>query len=76
MIKSINKKPSGPLEIDLTGPDGNAIALMAIARNISKAIGNTSAETDEIIKEMMSSDYEYLLSVMEKNFSEHIIMYR
>ena len=73
MIKNKNEKPKGPIEIDLTGPDGNAFALMGYAKKFSKQLG---LDADEIIKDMMSGDYEYLLDVMEENFGEFIIMYR
>ena len=73
MIKNKNEKPKGPIEIDLTGPDGNAFALMGYAKTFSKQLG---LNTDEIIKDMMSGDYEHLLDVMEENFGDFIVMYR
>jgi hypothetical protein len=79
VIKSINEKPEKRIEIDLTGPNGNAFALMGIARNIAKQLDRAGAndiEIDVIIKDMMSGDYEHLLEVMEKNFGDYIIMYR
>lgn len=38
MIKDINKKRSGFLEIDLTGPDGNVFVMMAYAKKLAKKI--------------------------------------
>ncbi len=73
MIKNKNEKPKGPIEIDLTGPDGNAFALMGYAKQLSKQLG---LDSNEIIKDMMSGDYEHLLDVMEDNFGEFIILYR
>lgn len=73
-IKSINEMPkSGKLEIDLTGPDGNAFAVMAYARMIAKQL---KIDHKPIIDDMMSGDYEHLLDVMEKHFGDYIIMYR
>jgi hypothetical protein len=73
MIKPINKKKAMTLEIDLTGPDGNAYALMAYARRLSKQL---EMDGDEIISEMMSSDYENLIRVFDKNFGSFVTLYR
>lgn len=79
MIESIENK-RGPIEIDLTGPDGNAFALMGIARRLGNVInkrrGGQYIDVKAIITDMMSDDYEHLLDVMEKHFGEYIIMYR
>ena len=70
----IVKKPKeNIIRIDLTGPEGNAYVLMGIACNLAKQM---CLDKDKIIKEMMSSDYENLLQVMEKYFGQFIIMYR
>jgi hypothetical protein len=61
------------LEIDLTGPDGNAYALIAYARRLSKQL---EMDGDEIISEMMSSDYENLIRVFDKNFGSFVTLYR
>ena len=37
-IKSINDKPQLPIEIDLTGPDGNAFVLLGKAKNLAKQL--------------------------------------
>ena len=72
MIKSIEEKPNR-IEIDLTGPEGNAFVLIGHARKWSKQIG---IDPDEVEKEMISGDYENLLEVLEKHFGEFITLYR
>lgn len=72
MIKSINYK-GGMVEIDLTGPDGNAYALMAHAIRFAKQL---DLDGKEITKEMTEGDYEHLLEVFEKYFGEYVILYR
>ena len=67
------QKTKGKIKIDLTGPDGNAFMLIGMASRWAKQMGLNSSE---ISAEMMSGDYEHLLSVMEKHFGDHIIMYR
>lgn len=73
MIKSIDEKRKGKVEIDLTGPDGNAFVLIGLARKWSKQLG---LDADEIDKEMTSGDYENLVDTLEKYFGDYIILYR
>jgi hypothetical protein len=67
------QKTKGKIKIDLTGPDGNAFMLIGMASRWAKQMGLNASE---ISAEMMSGDYEHLLSVMEKHFGDHIIIYR
>jgi hypothetical protein len=71
MIKS--KKQKSGIEIDLTGPDGNAFVLIGKASNLAKQLG---LDKDAIQKEMMSGDYEHLISVFDKHFGEFVTLYR
>jgi hypothetical protein len=67
------KQPTKEIIIDLTGPDGNAFALMGYASNFAKQLGLSK---EEIIKDMMSSDYEHLLRVFDKHFGSFVILER
>ena len=67
------KQPKKELVIDLTGPDGNAYALMAYAERFARQLGLNS---EKIIEEMMSSDYENLLQVFDSNFGSYVILER
>jgi len=73
MIKSIDEMNDGPMEIDLTGPQGNAYALMGLAAQLAKVYDK---DKDAIVADMMSGDYEHLLEVFEREFGEHVILYR
>ena len=55
----------GKIEIDLTGPDGNAFALVATARNLARQIGLNG---DLITSEMMLGDYEHLIKTFDRHF--------
>lgn len=61
------------IEIDLTGPEGNAFALLGIAKDLCH---KTGVEWEPVKNEMTSSDYEWLLQVMDYHFGDYIIMYR
>jgi len=72
MIKSINEKQGG-IEIDLTGPEGNAFVLIGYASKWAKQLGLDSKKIQE---EMTSGDYENLIGVIEKYFGDYITLYR
>lgn len=72
MIKSVNEK-QGRVEIDLTGPEGNAFVLIGYARKWSKQL---DLNPDEIETEMTSSDYENLVNTLEKHFGDYVTFYR
>ena len=67
------KKVSEQIVIDLTGPEGNAYVLLGYASRLAKQLG---LNYEEIHKEMISSDYENLLKVFDKNFGEYVILER
>jgi hypothetical protein len=65
------KQPSREIIIDLTGPDGNAFALMGYANRLAKQLGKDSKA---IIEEMMSGDYDNLIEVFEREFGDFVIL--
>ncbi len=71
MIKS--KKQSLGIEIDLTGPDGNAFMLIGRASNLAKQLGLDKAK---IQAEMMAGDYEHLVATFDKYFGHFVTLYR
>jgi hypothetical protein len=74
MIRKKEQK-TGPIVIDLTGPDGNAFALMGYARNLAKQLG-WKDKGAALINEMMSGDYEHLLEVFDNAFGDFVILER
>jgi hypothetical protein len=71
MIKKKNE--SFGIEIDLTGPNGNAFYLIGAANNLAKQLG---LDSKAIQAEMMSGDYENLVKVFDKNFGHFVTLYR
>ena len=65
------KKHKGPIIIDLTGPDGNAYALMAYAKRFAIQLGY---DHKMIIGKMTSGDYEHLLDVFDSYFGKFVIL--
>ena len=74
MIRSKQEK-NEPIIIDLTGPDGNAFALMAYARRFATQLG-WKDRGSALIENMMSGDYENLLEVFDNAFGEFVILER
>jgi hypothetical protein len=71
MIKSKSKKSK--IEIDLTGPDGNAFVLLGIAKDLCH---KTGIEWSKVKAEITSGDYENLVQTLDKYFGSIIVMYR
>ena len=75
MIRSKQHK-QGPIVIDLTGPDGNAYNLMALAKTFGRQLGWNNVQTQELINEMMDGDYEHLIQVFDREFGGFVILER
>jgi len=73
MIKSIAKRSKGKMEIDLTGPQGNAYCILGAASKLAKQLGK---DGEAINKRMKEGDYEHLLEVFEEEFGDHVILWR
>ena len=71
MIRS--KTPQSEIVIDLTGPDGNAYALMGMAKRYANQLG---LDAELIINDMKSGDYEHLLQVFDDAFGDFVILER
>ena len=70
------QQQTGPIIVDLTGPDGNAYSLMGYARNWGKQLGWDKVKIQELMNEMMDGDYEHLLQVFDREFGDFVILER
>ena len=68
-----DKQPQSEIVIDLTGPDGNAFALMAYAKRFAQQL---DLDFNQIKDEMTSSDYENLVQVFDKYFGDFVVLER
>ena len=73
MIKDASQLQERAIEVDLTGPKGNAFWLLGYANHLAKQL-NWNGE--KITKEMKESDYDNLVNVFDKYFGEHVTLYR
>lgn len=60
-------------QIDISGPAGNAYALMGTAQSLARQLG---IDSKSIIEDMTSGDYEHLLEVFDNNFGEVVDLVR
>ena len=75
MIRA-KQEHTGPIVVDLTGPDGNAFALIGLATRLAKQLGIDPHTINVIKTKMMSGDYEHLLKVFDKYFGDFVILER
>lgn len=74
-IKSLQKR-TGKIEIDLTGPDGNAFVLLATAEALGRKLGYDKRSIELILDEMQLADYECLLQTFDREFGHIVDLYR
>ena len=72
-IKSKEEMAQRGIEIDLTGPQGNGMWLTAYAVKLAKQL---DLDGKAIQNDMLSSDYEHLLEVFEREFGDYVTLYR
>ena len=76
-IRSIKeRKTVTPIEIDITGPDGNAYVLLGLAANLCNQLGYDDKKTERITREMMLTDYEGLLFTFNREFGTLVTLWR
>ena len=64
--------------IDLRGPEGNAFAILGLAKNLCSQLKEADPERydwDKINTEMTSSDYKNLVNTFEEYFGDYVTIY-
>ena len=67
------KKKSTRIEVDLTGPQGNAFYLLGLANELSRTL---KLDQNQIRNELTSGDYENLVNTFDKHFGEFVTLYK
>jgi len=77
-IKSLEDRPRGatPIEIDLSGPKGNAHYLLGLALNLCRQLRYDDFKTECILEEMKLTDYEGLLFTFDREFGTLVTLWR
>ena len=74
MIKD-RREMNPQIEIDLSGPEGNAFVLLGYASRLGKQIYGLE-KTESILEEMKLSTYELLILTFDKYFGTVVTLYR
>ena len=72
----IVKKENKGIEIDLTGPQGNAYFLLGTASKLGRQLGWDRDEIEILLRQMRNSDYENLVNTFDKYFGNIVTLYR
>ena len=72
MIKQKQTQNKG-IEIDLTGPDGNAFAILGLAKRLCREL---DIPFKPLMNKMTSGDYENLIKVFDDKFGSFVTLYR
>lgn len=76
MIRPKSEKPHRGIEIDLTGPEGNAYVLLGYADKFSRQLGHDDFRRQCIQDEMKLSDYECLIQTFDREFGSFVTLWR
>lgn len=71
MIKRKSSLSRRKIEIDLTGPDGNAYVLLGYAKRLSEDQGKNY---DTIRADMTCGDYGHLVEVFDREFGSVVTL--
>lgn len=69
----IKEKKNTGIEIDLTGPQGNAFFLLGTAVSLARQLGLNS---EKVCEEMKEKDYEHLVKTFDNYFGDFVTLYR
>lgn len=72
-IRPIDDLSATKIEIDLTGPQGNAFFLLGYASKLAKQLGK---DPKPILAHMKSGNYDNLVNVFDKEFGDYVDLYR
>lgn len=56
------------MDVDIRGPEGNAMSLMGNAERWAKQLQWDRQAIDAMLEDMQSGDYDHLLDVIEEKF--------
>ena len=77
MIRSKSEKPiQEKIELDLTGPQGNAYYLMGVAKRLGEQLGYSDKRIRAIQYVMSLTNYEGLIHTFDQEFGDYVILWR
>lgn len=76
MILSKKEMPQRGIEIDLTGPQGNAYYLMGLVGFYGRQCGYSEKRIKAIQKVMQMGDYDGLVKMFDKEFGHFVTLWK
>tara|TARA_Y100000310_G_scaffold275579_1_gene292193 strand:- start:253 stop:483 length:231 start_codon:yes stop_codon:yes gene_type:complete len=76
VIKPKEEKEARGIEIDLSGPEGNAYVLLAYAERFCRQLGYDDFKRECVLSEMRLTDYEGLLYTFDREFGSFVTLWR
>ena len=76
MILSREEMVPKKLEIDLSGPGGNAFFLLGLVGQLGISLGMSRKKIKLIQDEMMLSSYDMLVETLDKYYGDYIVIYK
>ena len=72
----VKQEKTNGIEIDLTGPQGNAYHLLGLAKKWGKQLDMSEKYIKEMLEKMMNGDYENLVKVFDDEFGSIVTIYK
>lgn len=72
----VSKEKQRGLELDLTGPQGNAFVLIGLARKLARQIGYTDEDYIGMMLCFQMGDYENVVQEFDRRFGHFVTLYR
>ena len=76
MIKSKSEMPMRGIEIDLTGPEGNAYVLLGYADRWARQLGYSDHDRLCLLDNMKLSTYDMLVEIFDREFGSFVTIWR
>ena len=76
MIKSKSEMPLRGIEIDLTGPEGNAFVLLGYANRFARELGYSDHERLCLLDNMRLTTYDMLVEIFDREFGSFVTLWR
>ena len=76
MIRSRLEKPQPKMEIDLSGPEGNAFVLLGYASRWGRQLGWSQSKIKLVQDMMKGGDYEVLVQVFDNFFGDYVTIWK
>ena len=76
MIRKKVKRYEPHIVLDLTGPEGNAFYLIGVAQKLATQLEYTKDKIESLTKDLMSGDYENLITRFDNEFGDYVILER